>query len=194
MCSSSYNCGPSTSRQSCQNIIERYEEQTRRGLEPLEHTSDCDEHQTLKHTILLIILLCSMFVGLAVSIWTLVMEGMSGIYLELSFLDAFLNFGQGLIVLAVFIGDTSELLQPLIKFWRKIWLVKACNMIYILQSTYTLPLSLSLCRYGANVVSLPHWSNLRPETKQICEQFRNHHLENCKKDIAKDRRLSLYSC
>lgn len=143
MCSSSYNCGPSTSRQSCQNIIERYEEQTRRGLEPLEHTSDCDEHQTLKHTILLIILLCSMFVGLAVSIWTLVMEGMSGIYLELSFLDAFLNFGQGLIVLAVFIGDTSELLQPLIKFWRKIWLVKACNMIYILQSTYTLPLSLS---------------------------------------------------
>ncbi|KAH8415724.1 hypothetical protein KR222_010760 [Zaprionus bogoriensis] len=163
MCSSSYNCGPSTSRQSCQNIIERYEEQTRRGLEPLEHTSDCDEHQTLKHTILLIILLCSMFVGLAVSIWTLVMEGMSGIYLELSFLDAFLNFGQGLIVLAVFIGDTGELLMPLVKFWRKIW-------------------------YGANVVSLPHWSNLRPETKQICEQFRNHHLENCKKDIAKDRR------
>lgn len=43
-------------------------------------------------------------------------------------------------------------------------------------------------RYGANVVSLPHWSNVRPETKQICEQFRNHHLENCKKDIAKDRR------
>lgn len=163
MCSSSYNCGPSTSRQGCQNIIERYEEQTRSGLEPLEHTSDCDEHQTLKHTILLIILLCSMFVGLAVSIWTLVMEGMSGIYLELSFLDAFLNFGQGLIVLAVFISDTGELLMPLIKFWRKIW-------------------------YGANVVSLPHWSNLRPDTKQICEQFRNHHLENCKKDIAKDRR------
>jgi len=38
------------------------------------------------------------------------------------------------------------------------------------------------------VVSLPHWSNVRPETKHICEQFRNHHLENCKKDIAKDRR------
>ncbi|XP_017955013.1 integral membrane protein GPR155 isoform X1 [Drosophila navojoa] len=163
MCSSAYNCGPSTSRQSCQNIIERYEEQTRSGLEPLENTSDSDEHQTLKHTILLIILLCSMFVGLAVSIWTLVMEGMSGIYLELSFLDAFLNFGQGLIVLAVFISDTGELLMPLIKFWRKLW-------------------------YGANVVSLPHWSTLRPETKQICEQFRNHHLENCKKDIAKDRR------
>ncbi|XP_030385806.1 integral membrane protein GPR155 isoform X2 [Scaptodrosophila lebanonensis] len=163
MCSTAYNCGPSTSRQSCQSIIERYEEQTRRGLEPLENASDCDEQQTLKHTVLLIILLCSMFVGLAVSIWTLVMEGMSGIYLELSFLDAFLNFGQGLIVLAVFITDIGELLMPLVKFWRKLW-------------------------YGANVVSLPHWSNLRPETKLICEQFRNHHLENCKKDISKDRR------
>ncbi|KAH8266008.1 hypothetical protein KR038_000159 [Drosophila bunnanda] len=163
MCSSSFNCGPSTSRQSCQTIIERYEDQNRRGLEPLEHTSDTDEHQTLKHTVLLIILLCSMFVGLAVSIWTLVMEGMSGIYLELSFLDAFLNFGQGLIVLAVFITDMGELLMPVVKIWRKLW-------------------------YGANVVSLPHWSNVRPETKHICEQFRNHHLENCKKDIAKDRR------
>ncbi|KAH8286404.1 hypothetical protein KR054_008655 [Drosophila jambulina] len=163
MCSASFNCGPSTSRQSCQTIIERYEDQNRRGLEPLEHTSDTDEHQTLKHTVLLIILLCSMFVGLAVSIWTLVMEGMSGIYLELSFLDAFLNFGQGLIVLAVFITDMGELLMPVVKIWRKLW-------------------------YGANVVSLPHWSNVRPETKHICEQFRNHHLENCKKDIAKDRR------
>lgn len=49
------------------------------------------------------------------------MEGMSGIYLELSFLDAFLNFGQSLIVMAAFIGDTGELLQPLINLWRKIW-------------------------------------------------------------------------
>jgi len=121
MCSSSFNCGPSTSRQSCQTIIERYEDQNRQGLEPLEHPSDTDEHQTLKHTVLLIILLCSMFVGLAVSIWTLVMEGMSGIYLELSFLDAFLNFGQGLIVLAVFITDIGELLMPVVKLWRKLW-------------------------------------------------------------------------
>ncbi|ALC42981.1 CG7510 [Drosophila busckii] len=120
MCSSTYNCGPSTSRQSCQNIINRYQGQTQPDLEPLEHASDCDDHQILKHTILLIILLCSMFVGLAVSIWTLVMEGMSGIYLELSFLDAFLNFGQGIIVLAVFVSDSSELLMPLVKFWRKI--------------------------------------------------------------------------
>ncbi|XP_037932855.1 uncharacterized protein LOC119667623 [Teleopsis dalmanni] len=65
MCSPSFDCGPSTSRQNCQNMIERYEEQTRNGLEPLEFPTDTDEHQTLKHTVLLIILLCSMFVSLS---------------------------------------------------------------------------------------------------------------------------------
>lgn len=162
MCNSSFSC-PSTSRENCQTLIKRYEEQARNGLEPLESTDDTDEQQTLKHTVLLILLLCSMFVGLALSIWTLVMEGMSGIYLELSFLDAFLNFGQSLMVLAVFITDTGEVLLPLVKYWRKLW-------------------------YGANILKLPNWADLSPETKHICEQFRNHHLENCKKDIAKDKR------
>ncbi|XP_050337116.1 integral membrane protein GPR155 isoform X1 [Bactrocera neohumeralis] len=163
ICSPAFNCGAGSSRQNCQSIIERYHDQSRSGLEPLEYANDADEYQTLKHTVLLILLLCSMFVGLSVSIWTLVMDGMSGIYLELSFLDAFLNFGQSLVVLALFITDTSELLTPFVKIWRKLW-------------------------YGANVLTLPLWTSLTPETKHICEQFRNHHLENCKKDIAKDRR------
>ncbi|XP_069967441.1 lysosomal cholesterol signaling protein isoform X2 [Bactrocera oleae] len=163
ICSPAFNCAAGSSRQNCQSIIERYQDQSRRGLEPLEYANDADEYQTLKHTVLLILLLCSMFVGLSVSIWTLVMDGMSGIYLELSFLDAFLNFGQSLIVLALFITDTSELLTPFVKIWRKLW-------------------------YGANVLTLPLWTSLTPETKHTCEQFRNHHLENCKKHIAKDRR------
>lgn len=165
ICSPAYGCA-STSRESCQNLIQQYQVQSRNGLEPLENAGDEDDHQTLKHTVLLIILLCSMFVGLSLSVWTLIMEGMSGIYLELSFLDAFLNFGQGLIVLAVFITDTTEVLQPVVKFWRKCW-------------------------YGANILVLPNYTNLPAETKHICEQFRNHHLENCKKDIAKDKRWRL---
>lgn len=162
MCSSAFSC-PTSSRENCQSRVQRYKDQARYALEPLEFTDDTDEHQTLKHTVLLILLLCSMFVGLALSIWTLVMEGMSGIYLELSFLDAFLNFGQSLIVLAVFITDTGELLYPIVIFWRKIW-------------------------YGANILKLPNWSELSPETRHVCEQFRTHHLENCKKAIAKDKR------
>lgn len=162
MCSAQFNC-PSASKQQCQSLIDRYREQARDGLEPLEIDKTVDEHQTLKHTVLLILLLCSMFVGLALSVWTLIMEGMSGIYVELTFLDAFLNFGQSIIVLAVFITDTGELLLPLMKFWRKVW-------------------------YGANLLQLPIWSEISTETRHICDQFTTHHLDNCRKAIAKDKR------
>jgi hypothetical protein len=104
-----------------------------------------------------------MFVGLALSIWTLVMDGMSGIYVELAFLDAFLNFGQSLIVLGVFITDTGELFLPMVKHWRKLW-------------------------YGANLLQLPKWDALSVETKHICDQFTTHHLDSCRKAIAKDKR------
>ena len=62
------------------------------------------------------------------------MDGMSGIYLELSFLDAFLNFGQSLIVLALFITDTSELLTPFVKIWRKLWCVAVYYALKIFLS------------------------------------------------------------
>lgn len=165
LCSAQFNCA-GTSRQSCQNLIQRYEENARDGLEPIEFDDIVDDHQSLKHTVLLILLLCSMFVSLALSIWTLVMEGMSGIYVELSFLDAFLNFGQSIIVLAVFITDTGEFLNPLKLFWRKIY-------------------------YGANVMKLPTWDELNPDTQHVCEQFTTHHLDICRKTIAKDRRYRM---
>ncbi|XP_055627992.1 integral membrane protein GPR155 [Toxorhynchites rutilus septentrionalis] len=162
MCSAQFNC-PAASKQQCQSLIERYREHAHDGLEPLEFDKTVDEHQTLKHTVLLILLLCSMFVGLALSVWTLIMEGMSGIYVELTFLDAFLNFGQSIIVLAVFITDTGELLLPLMKFWRKVW-------------------------YGANILQLPIWSEISEETRHTCDQFITHHLDNCRKAIANDKR------
>lgn len=91
------------------------------------------------------------------------MEGMSGVYVELSFLDAFLNFGQSLIVLACFITDTGALAPVVIKYFRKIW-------------------------YGANILILPDWNTLSSETKQICDQFTTYHLDRCRQAIAKDKR------
>lgn len=91
------------------------------------------------------------------------MEGMSGIYVEMTFLDAFLNFGQSLMVFAVFITDSSELVSKLVKIWRNIW-------------------------YGANILKLPKWDQLSTETQHICEQFTKHHLEHCRQEIAKDKR------
>lgn len=91
------------------------------------------------------------------------MEQMSGIYIELSFLDATLNFGQSIIVFAVFGTNTKEIVLPLLKYWRKMW-------------------------YGANTLVLPSWDELSVETKHICDQFVTHHLQKCKDDIAQDKR------
>jgi hypothetical protein len=102
--------------------------------------------------------------GMALSVWTLVMEDMSGIYVELAFLDASLNFGQSLIVFAVFGLDPKCLMQPLVKRWR-------CLL------------------YGAAELKLPAWEELGFETKHVCDQFATHHLEKCRHDIASDRRL-----
>lgn len=162
LCSSQFHCD-GTSRENCQSLVKKYQVETNQGLEPLEFPENTDEFQIMRHTVLLILLLCSMFVGLALSVWTLVMEGMSGIYVELSFLDAFLNFGQSLIVLACFITDTGELFHPLAKYWHKLW-------------------------YGANILRLPDWNSISPEAQHICDQFTNHHLDACRKAIAEDKR------
>lgn len=163
LCGSQFNCGGS--REACQSRVEDYRTMaTQDALEPADVEWEAFNYQVTKHTVLLILLLCSMFVGLALSIWTLVLEGMSGIYIELAFLDAFLNYGQSLVVLAVFIGDIWEILMPLNRFWRKIW------------------------QRGSNVLSLPAWEDLDGETKLICERFVLHHLDHCREAIACDRR------
>lgn len=162
LCSTNFNCN-GASRKTCQTLLNQYNYERNDELEPLEFPEEVDDHQTMRHTVLLILLLCAMFVGLALSIWTLVMEGMSGIYIELVFLDGFLNFGQSLIVLGCFITNTVDLFLPFAKYWRKIW-------------------------YGANTLNLPDWSNVSAETKQICEQFKTYHLEVCRKTIANDKR------
>lgn len=88
---------------------------------------------------------------------------MSGIYIELSFIDATLNFGQGIIVFAIFGTNTKEVALPILTYWKKLW-------------------------YGANKLNLPAWHELSSETKHICEQFITHHLQKCKEEIARDRR------
>jgi hypothetical protein len=92
------------------------------------------------------------------------MEEMSGIYVELAFLDASLNYGQSLIVFAVFGLDPKCVIHPLVKRWR-------CLL------------------YGAPELKLPAWEELGFETKHVCDQFVTHHLEKCRHDIAADRRL-----
>lgn len=53
--------------------------------------------------------------GIALCVWTLVMEKISGIFIELSFLDASLNFGQSIFAFAVFGLDSELIILPFIK-------------------------------------------------------------------------------
>ncbi|XP_018569986.1 integral membrane protein GPR155 [Anoplophora glabripennis] len=164
-CPSRFGCG-GPKRETCQGIVRQYQEQIDDDLELIEEEPESHEPQILRHTVLLILLLCSMFVGMALSIWTLVIEQMSGIYVELSFLDATLNFGQSIIVFAIFGLDTKEIVLLVLKYWRKLW-------------------------YGANTLTLPAWHELSPKTKHICDQFVTHHLVNCRNAIAVDKRWRL---
>ncbi|KAF5272061.1 hypothetical protein FQR65_LT05043 [Abscondita terminalis] len=162
LCPTQYAChGPQ--REQCRDLVEQYQQQTSDDLELIEEEPESHDPQIFKHIVLLILLLCSMFVGLALSIWTLIMEKMSGIYIELSFLDASLNFGQSIIVFAIFGTNTKEIGLPLLHFWRKVW-------------------------FGANKLNLPSWHELSAETKSICDQFMTHHLSKCRQEIAKDKR------
>lgn len=61
LCSTQFNCN-GTDQQSCQTLIRNYHDQSQYGLEPLEFDVNIDDYQTLRHTVLLILLLCSMFV------------------------------------------------------------------------------------------------------------------------------------
>ncbi len=75
------------------------------------------------------------FEGIALCVWTLVMDGMSGIYLELVFLDGFLNFGQGLFAFAIFGFETRYILVPIKSCFRRLM-------------------------YGQDSLVLPRWEDL----------------------------------
>ncbi|XP_031620929.1 integral membrane protein GPR155 [Contarinia nasturtii] len=165
LCDSSYACSGS-SRQHCQELVRDYNQQ-----QQLEFQEFYNSIQSLRHTVVLILLLCSMFVSIALSVWTLIMEGMSGIYIELSFLEAFLNFGQVMLVAACFITDTDEFWKIIGRYWRK----------------------LSQFNRNRNIPQMPMPGSSSPsasndnKTKIICDQFIRHHLDNCKLAIGSDR-------
>lgn len=50
--------------------------------------------------------------GIAVCVWTLVMEELTGIYVMLLFLDETLNFGQGTFVFVLFGLEPRRLFAP----------------------------------------------------------------------------------
>ncbi|XP_031835558.1 integral membrane protein GPR155 homolog anchor [Nomia melanderi] len=134
----------------------------------LENEQDAtDDAQILRHLVFLILLLCSMFIGLSISIGTLIMEQLTGVYAELTFLDVALNLGQSLIAFAIFgldpgLGKLGYWLRKICREWR-----------------------------AGKELQLPSEDELSPEAKAIREQFNRCHLAECRARITICRRRLL---
>ena len=94
------------------------------------------------------------------------MDQMTGIYLELVFLDGFLNFGQGLFSLALFGLNAEYITLPFRRWARKLL-------------------------YGVDSLVVPAWEDLEAETKEHCRQFLSYHLEPCVEAVVTDVRVRL---
>lgn len=162
---SSPNCDV-TQQQQCVQIVKQYNSTHTEPEEAFILNDPNEEYQILRHIVLLLILSCSMFVGIALCMWTIIVEGVSGIYLELLFFDGVLNYGQGFLVCMIFGFDNKLIVSPLMKKWRQFW-------------------------DGAKSLGLPHSDALSPETKLICEQFRTYHMSKCIADLVRDKRRRL---
>lgn len=151
---------------SCSNGICRADNIERDYNEENETNTDNDP-QILRHLVFLILLLCSMFIGLSISVGTLIMEQLTGIYAELAFVDVALNFGQSLIAFAIFgldpsLGKLGSWLQKVCKKWQ----------------------------FGKEL-QLPCEDALSTEVRAIREQFNRCHLEACRARISMCRRRLL---
>lgn len=151
----------------------------------ISHLKEFTENmRSMRHTVFLILLLCSMFVvsaillalylihvpilnflfqSVALAIWTLIMEGMSGIYIELSFLEAFLNFGQIILVSICFLSDCDAFWKTLEAYYHKLRGVTR--------------------NYDQNQSN----EIIQEQHRKMCQQFQIHHLNNCRKIIGSDR-------
>ena len=148
-------------RQYCSGLIRRY--QVPPGEEALSPelglgSADVGDLQLLRHNLLLLALCISMFVGAALCIWTLVMDQFSGIYLELVFLDGFLNLGQSIFTFALFGVNARGIAIRLRRAARR-------------------------AVYGREELLLPGWEDLDHTTRAVSTMFIKHHLAACMSDL-----------
>jgi len=132
-----------------------------------ERSLTSQEDSLLRLIVLLVFLVCSVFISLSVCVWRVVMEGITGVYVEMLFLDTSLNRGQSLLVLAVYGLDSSAIFEPIISSVSRLW-------------------------YGGDPLQLPPWEDLTFETRHVCEQFISHHLDQCRQDVCTETRWRLW--
>lgn len=171
LCGPQFNCDKEQVRR-CMNLVSTYSQQTAiivQGTEVLDidgiAQADEDIHQVFRHTVLILLLSISMVIGLAVSLWQLLLtDAPTGILVELEFVDIILNYGQGMLTFLVFGYDAKWLLQWLSNLWYYV----SCKQRRHRDTT---------------TLVLPKYEDLSPETRQTCTQFRIYHRDSCVTDI-----------
>ena len=143
-----------------------------------------DEFQIMRHVTLLLALSFSMFVvsfsinchrnilknyilmfaqGIAVCVWTLVMEELTGIYVMLLFLDETLNFGQSIFVFVLFGLEPRRLFAPV---WSGLRRQMKTNHRPVTKASKK-----------SQEQALGH----------TCEQFMMFYMDKCIRDLVRDR-------
>nr|XP_022307078.1 integral membrane protein GPR155-like isoform X2 [Crassostrea virginica] len=140
-----------------------------------------DEYQTNRFLVLLVLLLLSMFIGLFLCTWRLFNNSISGIYVEMEFLDAVFNYGQGFIILAIFGFDTKYIFLPFIKSLTSNVRIKWLSLLCLRWRRFL---------YGVEVIQIPERGDLDEETVHLCEQFVKYHKDNCARKIVRDQKYN----
>ncbi|XP_037287326.2 lysosomal cholesterol signaling protein [Rhipicephalus microplus] len=176
LCGPQFSCDKQQVRQ-CMGLVGTYNQQTTIRVQNADEVLDLDSvppvdddaHQVFRHTLLCLLLTVSMVIGLAVSLWQLLIyDTPTGILVELEFLDIIMNYGQGMLTFLVFGLDAKWLFRSLTNAW------------YFVTCRQQRP------RNTAALV-LPRFEDLSPETRQICTQFQVYHRDACITDICRSR-------
>ncbi|XP_030849372.1 integral membrane protein GPR155 isoform X1 [Strongylocentrotus purpuratus] len=178
MCGRNFGCSRVQSSE-CRRLLLRrsMRDMSRQEEEDAVMLNEAERHQLGRHILLLYFLVLSMLVAVSLCFWKLIGSSQSGIFLELSFLDCILNYGQGFMVLAIFGFDTENVIMPVVR------LMTRCSKPFKKR--------VRRCIYGTEKVHLPRRDSLSPEVMQTCEQFKTHHLARCRDVIVTDRKYHL---
>ncbi|XP_013785956.1 integral membrane protein GPR155-like [Limulus polyphemus] len=159
LCDTAHGCS-SSRRKECASRVRQYVSEERRIFQEhgLVEISDADTDEIVRHVVLILLLTLSMIVGLALTIWMVVMDDLTGIFIELEFLDVFLNYGQGFISFIIFGLDSKLVVNPCLRIWRRI-------------------------RYGTDILVLPAEEELSLDVHQTCDQFLRYHYDQYKRKL-----------
>jgi len=92
---------------------------------------------------------------------------MGGVYIQLTFIDTVINFGQGLLAFLVLGLDPEAFLMPFRNSWMSL-------------------------RYGSTSVCLRlsrRATLTRDDTEHVCQKFIDFYLEKCTSELVRDRRV-----